>query len=166
MKALASVVAIALVALEAHAQASGAPARAEGYDRLEPFLGRWTLKGMEGRFVETCAWYDGRFHLVCNTENTRADGTIGRGMSVLGYLPNEDSYTYLGIGARGRNESMRGTWREGVLEFRAEARPGFPASRVRIGPFSQGGFPIVSEELSPSGAWERKSQGAYVRTGE
>ena len=119
---------------------------------------------MEGRFVETCAWYDGRFHMVCNTENTRADGTLGRGMSVLGYLPLENVYTYLGIGARGRNESMRGTWREGVFEFRSEARPGAPASRVRIGPFTGKAIPIVSEELSASGAWERKSEGLYVRT--
>jgi hypothetical protein len=54
------------------------PARAAGYDRLNPIVGRW---------------YDGNFHIVCETERKRKDGSIGRSMSILSYLPDKDRYT-------------------------------------------------------------------------
>src|SRR5688572_18657766 len=96
-------------------------ARAAGYEPLSSFIGRWTLKGDEDTYVETCGWYEGGFHIVCHTANKRSDGSIGKGMSILGYLPDKDSYTYHGIGSKGRNETMIGTFRSGIFEFDSES---------------------------------------------
>lgn len=51
-----------------------------------------------------------------------SDGSVGRGINILGYLPEEDAYTYYGIGSRGRNETMRGNF-EGSAE-RSASRGG------------------------------------------
>lgn len=66
-----------------------ASSRPAAYAPLQSFVGRWTVKGREAAFVETCDWYHGGFHIVCNSENRRADGSLGRGMSLIGYLADE-----------------------------------------------------------------------------
>ena len=140
-------------------------AGASGYDPLSPLVGRWTIKGSEETYLEVCRWFDGNFHLVCETENKRPDGSIGRGMSILGYLPDKDSYTYYGIGSNGRNETMSGVFRDGILEFTAEAEDhgGTLVSRVRIGPFSERMVPFVAESSSDRTNWTVDASFTYVR---
>lgn len=140
-------------------------ARPSGYDRLGSLVGRWTMKGSEGKFLEACRWYDGNFHVICETEGKRADGSIGRGMSVLGYLPDKDRYTYLGIGSTGRNETMSGTFADGVLEFTAESVENGKTlvSRVRMGPFSGREVPFVAESSADRVNWTVDASFTYVR---
>ena len=158
MALVATLVASSAIGVDAQPVAPSA-----GHARLAQLVGKWTLKGMEGRFRETCEWYEGRFHVVCHTENIRADGSIGRGMSILGYLPAEDAYTYHGIGARGRNVTQRGRFRDGTFEFVTPAAGDAPAIRIRLGPFGERGFPTVEEALAPDGTWTRRSSGEYVK---
>ena len=67
-----------LLALLAGAAARGQQApRHTGYDVLEGFVGSWTIAGQETTYLETCAWYHGERHIVCNTEYKRKDGSTG-----------------------------------------------------------------------------------------
>lgn len=140
-------------------------ARASGYDQLAPLVGRWTIKGSEETYVEVCRWYNGNFHIICETENKRADGTVGHGMSILGYLPDEDRYTYHGIGSKGRNETMSGTIADDVFEFTAEAIENGKTmiSRVRMGPFSGREVPFIAESSTDRVSWAVDATLTYVR---
>lgn len=140
-------------------------ARPSGYDQLSSFVGRWTIKGSEENYVEVCRWYDGNFHIICETENKRADGTVGRGMSILGYLPDKGTYTYHGIGSKGRNETMSGAFADGVFEFTAEAidNGATVISRVRMGPFPGREVPFVAESSTDRVSWAVDATLTYVR---
>ena len=83
--------------------------RHQGYAPLEGLVGSWTIAGKEGSYLETCDWYDGRRHIICNTEAKRKDGSISRGMSILSFVP-EQGYVYTGIGNRGRYETNDKKW--------------------------------------------------------
>ena len=139
--------------------------RASGYDRLGSLVGRWTIEGSEQKVVEACRWYKGNFHIICETENKRADGTVGHGMSILGYLPEKDMYTYHGIGSTGRNETMSGTFADGILEFTAGTIDNGKTviSRVRIGPFSERAVPFVAESSTDHVNWAVDATFIYVR---
>lgn len=159
-----TIAAACAVALAQAASAQPVPATGAGYERLAPLVGTWTVKGEEGRFRETCAWYDGRFHVVCHSENIRADGTLGRGMSILGYVPAEDAYTYHGIGARGRNVMLRGKFAAGVLVFTTVGAASSPPSRVRLGPLTDPQeFQLVEEVQGPDLAWTPRGEQRFVR---
>ena len=148
------------------AQTSAAePVRASGYDRLSPLVGRWTIKGREETHLEVCRWYDGKFHIVCETERKRSDGSIGRSMSILSYLPDKDSYTYYGIGDKGSNDAMSGVFHDGILEFTAEADDNGETivSRVRIGPFSAKEVPFIAETSNDRVTWKIDASFDYVR---
>ena len=154
------------ISLVGFAQTGASPAaRAQGYDRLASLVGRWTIKGSEDKYLEVCRWYDGNFHIICEIENKRADGTVGHGMSIMGYLPDKDTYTYHGIGSRGRNESMSGIFSEGVLEFTAEAfdKDTTVISRVRLGPFSEPEVPFIAESSTDRTSWAVDAAFTYVR---
>jgi hypothetical protein len=139
--------------------------RPSGYDRLSSLIGRWTIKGSEEMYVEVCRWYEGNFHIICETENKRADGTVSHSMSILGYLPDKDTYTYHGIGSKGRNETMSGAFADGVFEFTVEAvdNGATVISRVRMGPFSEREVPFVAESSTDRVSWAVDATLTYVR---
>jgi len=131
------------------------PARHPGYDKLQMFVGDWTIEGRESAYREKCDWFDGRFHVVCHTQSKRSDGTVGRGISILGYLPDEDAYTYHGIGSRGRNETMRGTFEGTTFKAHGESRDGgkLVKSRVTATPAAGGEFTFRAETSTDDGPW-------------
>ena len=139
--------------------------RAAGYDLLENFVGRWTIKGREDTYSETCAWFHGRFHVVCNTQIRRADGTTAHSMSILGYLPNENTYTYHGIGSLGRNEIQRGEFRDRTFVATREsvANGKRTVHRVRMGPFGGREVGFVSDEAVADGPWSNERSFTYVK---
>ena len=157
--------AVAISLVEKAQTSASMTVHAPGYDRLGSLVGRWTIKGREEKYVEVCRWYDGNFHIICETENKRADGTIGHGMSILGYIPDKNTYTYHGIGSNGRNETMSGTFADGILEFTAEAidNGATVISRVRMGPFSEREVPFVAESSSDRVSWATDATVTYIR---
>ncbi len=140
-------------------------APAAGYEPLALLAGRWTLMGREGSFVETCRWYDGGFHVICTAENKRPDGSTGKTMSILGYLPGNDSFTYHGIGNTGRNETMTGSFRGGIFEFISEIRRegSRVRERVRMGPFTGREVPFFVETAVDDAAWKDDGAFTYVK---
>jgi hypothetical protein len=120
-----------LIALPSHGQDD---VRHEGYKALDGFVGTWTIPGQESSYQETCAWYHGERHIVCNTESKRKDGSIGHSMSILSFVPDQ-GYVYTGIGSRGRYETHeKGTFQGGILEYIDQANG--ETTRIRIGPFA------------------------------
>lgn len=144
--------------------AQDAPERAPGYDSLQNFVGRWTEKGNEETFLEICDWYDGNFHVVCNAERKRKNGTLGRSLSILSYVPGQ-GYVHVGIGNKGSYETLQnGTFRDGVFEFLSSAKEGAKSTvtRIRIGPFAERGFPFVVDTSTDGGPWVAAGTTDYV----
>ena len=131
------------------------PARAPGYDKLQMFVGAWTIEGREGRYLERCDWYEGRYMIVCNTEAKRRDGGVTKSMSFIGYLPEEDVVTYHGFNSNGRNETQRGGFKGTTFQVEGEAVDAGKRvkSRVTITPKGDGTFTLLSESSTEGGAW-------------
>lgn len=150
----------------AHAAiAQDAPDRPPGYDHLQHFVGRWTERGNEKTFLEVCVWFDGKFHVVCNAERRLADASVGRSLSILSYVPNE-GYVHIGIGNKGSYETLQnGTFREGLFEFLSTTKEGDKSivTRIRIGPFSENGFPFVVDTSTDEGPWVVAGTTDYVK---
>ena len=130
-------------------------ARPAGYDKLQMFVGTWTIEGREDRYRETCDWYEGRFMIVCNTEAKRKDGGVTKSMSLIGYLPEEDVVTYHGFNSRGRNETQRGGFKGTTFWVEGDARVDgkMVKSRVTITPKTDGTFTLLSESSTEGGPW-------------
>lgn len=138
------------------------PSRHAGYDPLGAFVGSWTTAGQENTYLETCGWYHGERHIVCNTKATRKDGSVGHSMSILGFIPDH-GYVYTGIGSRGRYETHeRGTYEDGILEYIDQANG--EITRIRIGPFMDRSIIPFIVQTSKNGAdWDLAESFNYIR---
>jgi hypothetical protein len=97
--------------------------------RVGYFAGRWNYEGEakpspmgpggKSSFSETCEWFDGGFHLVCHSEGKSPMGA-GKGRSVIGYDPNEKTYTYYAISSLGEGFFVRGTVSDKVWTWNNE----------------------------------------------
>lgn len=136
--------------------------RHEGYAPLEGLVGRWTIAGQESTYLEVCDWYDGKRHIICNTESKRKDGSTSRSMSILSFVPDQ-GYVYTGIGSRGRYDTYRGgTYTHGVIEYSDSSAE--PRTRIRIGPFRDKNTVPFSVHSSRDGVtWEQADSFSYVR---
>jgi hypothetical protein len=154
---------LALLAIAAAAPAFAAE-RAPEYDALQLFVGAWTQQGSESVFREDCDWFEGRHQVVCHSTRQRDDGSVSRGMSLLGYTP-ADGYVYTGIGSRGRFEMLRGgRFQDGRFVFESTATEDGKAvaSRITIGPRTDAGFHFVVETSTDGGPWTHADTTVYL----
>jgi hypothetical protein len=152
---------LAALALTSPSSAQEEP-RPEGYAPLEGLVGSWTIAGKEGTYLETCDWYDGRRHIICNAEFKRKDGSTARAMSILSFVP-EQGYVYTGIGNRGRYETYRGgTYNNGIIEYLDHTAGAH--TRIRVGPFSDKNVvPFIVHTSQDGTKWELADSFNYVR---
>jgi hypothetical protein len=138
------------------------PPRNAGYAPLEGLVGSWTIAGKEGTYLETCDWYHGKLHILCNTESMRKDGSSSHGMSILSFIP-EHGYVYAGIGSGGRYETYSGgTFQNGVIEYSDTS--GGVHTRIRVGPFSDRNIVPFNVHTSADGTkWDQADSFNYVR---
>jgi hypothetical protein len=136
--------------------------RHDGYKALEGLVGTWTIQGQESTYQETCAWYQGERHIVCNTESRRKDGSIAHSMSILGFVPDH-GYVYTGIGSRGRYEThQKGTFQNGILEYTGHVDG--QTTRIRIGPFTDRKIVPFIVHISRNGIdWQLADSFNYTR---
>jgi hypothetical protein len=136
--------------------------RHEGYAPLEGLVGTWTIAGKEGTYLETCDWYEGKYHIICNTKSKRKDGSTSHSMSILSFVP-EQGYVYTGIGSAGRYETYRGgTHNNGIIEYLDQSAGAH--TRIRIGPFSDKKIVPFNVHTSQDGVrWEQADSFNYVR---
>lgn len=148
-----------LVSFPGHGQ--DAP-RHEGYKALDGFVGTWTVPGQEATYRETCAWYHGERHIVCNTRMKRKDGSTGHAMSILSFVPDQ-GYVYTGIGSRGRYETHeKGTFQDGILEYLDQADG--ETMRIRVGPFTdRKSIPFIVHTSKNGTDWELAESFNYIR---
>ena len=155
-----------LIVLSAYsASAADEPEPAPDYARLGMLIGRWTTEGNEKSFLEVCDWYHGKYHVVCHSERTRPDGSIGHGMSILSFVP-DSGYVYTGIGSKGRYETLHGgTWSQGALTFNSTTSEGGKTvvTRIHIGPPTDKEIPFVVDTSTDGGAWTRVETTTYVK---
>ena len=136
-----------------------------GYAPLKNFVGRWTTQGQETEFTETCDWYHGKFHVVCNAERKRADGSTGHSMSILGYIDGA-GYVYSGIGSKGRYETFeKGRWSDGKFFFDSTTSEHGKTitNRITIGPFTDEGFLFVVTTSTDGLTWTEADRTTYIR---
>ena len=88
------------------------------HKKLDQFAGSWTLDGdmkpgpmgPGGKMTESekCEWMEGGFFLVCRTDFKSAMGN-GTGLSILGYSPDDKSYTYREFNSWGEFDDSKGS---------------------------------------------------------
>jgi Protein of unknown function (DUF1579) len=112
------------------------PQRAPGpeHARLESLAGQWTIEGESrgDRFTrsETCEWFTGHFHLICQSEAAGATGVV-KGQSIIGYDSDAKNYTFYFISSIGTSVFMRGTVTGDVWTWSGELRVGGEVMKVR-----------------------------------
>ncbi len=125
--------AISLVAGSAWSQ-TPRPTPGLEQSRLENLAGRWTIEGESGGDLftrtETCEWFAGRFHLICQSEVASATGAV-KGQSIIGYDPGESTYTFYFISSTGTGIFMRGTVAGPVWTWNGELRVGGEPMKAR-----------------------------------
>lgn len=138
------------------------PPRHAGYAALEGFVGSWTVPGQEDTYLETCDWYHGKRHIVCNTESRREDGSMSYSMSILSFVPDQ-GYVYTGIGSRGRYKTHQGgIYKDGILEYIDRTDEGF--TRITIGPFDdRKSLPFNVHTSTDGTKWEPVNSFNYIR---
>lgn len=112
------------------------------HQRLGVFVGTWKVQGEQkasllgnatGTFrgTETCKWFAGNLHLVCEL-----DATIGRvpyrEMATLSYDPEGKTYTWFDIDNMGMNALGHGTLQAGTWTFVWETTAGGKRLRTRF----------------------------------
>ena len=102
MKAKILIAAALAAALPGTAQA-GAPQVEQGLSFL---VGEWTIAGFEGRYTDSCAWFEDRAFVVCNTMDGRRGGKPQRHVAALGWSAERGNYTYLGYAQDGSSKYM------------------------------------------------------------
>ncbi len=86
--------------------------------KLDMFAGAWTLEGdmkpsamgPGGKMTETekCEWMEGGFFLICHVDFKGAMGS-GTGLTIMGYSPDDKSYTYREFNSWGEFTDSKGS---------------------------------------------------------
>jgi hypothetical protein len=97
---------------------SGPPKPGPEHQKLAYFAGKWASEGEmkpgpsgpggKFTFAENCEWFASGLALVCHSEGKMQEGTV-KGLSVMGYDPEEKTYIYFETNSMGENVFSRGT---------------------------------------------------------
>ena len=93
----------ALAAAEAGPAFAGPPQVEQG---LAYLVGEWTIAGYEGRYLDSCKWFDSHAFVVCDTMDGR-HGENQHHVAAIGWSTETSSYTYLGYGQDGSSRLDR-----------------------------------------------------------
>jgi len=124
---IAQVLAIGVLAAPAWAQETAKPGPEQA--RVGYFAGAWRSAGevMASPMgpagatsgTETCTWFSGGFHLVCNGDATGPRGSAKTG-SIWSYDPAQQAYTYYGYNSMGEGFYVLGHVDGKVWTWKAE----------------------------------------------
>lgn len=136
---------------------------ADPYRALAFFEGKWTIKGSESTYRETCEWFQNRRFLICRAEDSEG-GSADWTMSIFGYSRDKQAYTHTAFPSSGAQRTIQG-WVDGqTWTFTGESQAANETHRshVTITP-TENGF-VFRREVSTNGRpWERKQEYTYVR---
>jgi hypothetical protein len=119
------------------------------------FAGRWTVKGSEATYTETCEWLSKNSFLICKAQDTDPKDP-GTSTSIFGYSPEDQTYSYAGFDSSGGSRNLRGWFNAKVWMFVGQRERGITSARwqVTITP-TEVGFHF-REDISENGAAELK----------
>ena len=156
-----------LTLIAASAAAIGAPASAgapEVEQGLAFLVGEWTVAGAEGRYRDSCTWFDDRAFVVCDTTDGRR-GKPQRHVAVMGWSATAGNYTYLSYGQDGssRMETCFASDRKGLMCLgERRGKDGYAQTRSHIWP-TPTGLGISQARSVNGGPWSEVGQVAYIR---
>ena len=135
----------------------------ESRERLEMFVGSWTIPGQENSYSEICEWYHNRSFIVCNTEEKRPQG-VSKSVSVLGFSELSGMYTYYSFGSSGGSRFLNGFLRGDEWLFTGErpVRGDMVRAQVSIKPTTSG-FAFREERSTNGAPWIVAAQVDYIR---
>jgi len=109
--------------------------------KLDYNIGTWNVEGEAkpfgpmpgGKFTATekCEWYSGGFFVVCHSEGAGPMGPA-KGVSFMGYDPNEKVYTYHEFTSTGEAIDSKGTVSGDTWDWTAESKMGNAKISVRV----------------------------------
>jgi len=119
----------------------GPPKPGPEIKRLAYNIGTWNLVGeakpfgpMPGGKItakEKCEWLSGGFFVTCHSEGTGPMGPV-KGVSFLGYDPNDKVYTYHAFNSTGDAIDAKGTVNGDTWNWTAESKMGDTKMSVRV----------------------------------
>ena len=129
-----------VVSIQAQAP-QGPPKPGPEVNRLAYNIGTWNIVGEAkpfgpmpgGKFTATekCEWYSGGFFVTCHSEGTGPMGPA-KGVSFMGYDPNEKVYTYHEFTSTGEAIDSKGTVNGDTWSWTAESKMGDAKISVRV----------------------------------
>jgi Protein of unknown function (DUF1579) len=154
-----------------------APKPTAEHQRLEYFIGNWTTEGEMmasemgpgGKMTSTdkCAWFEGKFHVVCHSEGTSPMGP-GKNIGILGYSTEEKVYTYYGVDSSGmamttvpRGKLQGDTW---IYDDESLMGGQKVRTRVTIKQLSPSEYTFKMETPTPDGKWATLMQSTSTKT--
>jgi hypothetical protein len=119
----------------------GPPKPGPELKKLDYNIGTWNVEGEAkpfgpmpgGKFTATekCEWYSGGFFVMCHSEGTGPMGPA-KGVSFIGYDPNEKVYTYHEFTSTGEAIDSKGTVTGDTWNWTAESKMGDAKISVRV----------------------------------
>ena len=136
------VVCVMFFVISIQAQApQGPPKPGPEVKRLAYNIGTWNIVGEAKPFgpmpggkitaTQKCEWYSGGFFAMCHSEGTGPMGS-GKGVSFLGYDPNEKVYTFHEFTSTGDVIDSKGTVNGDTWNWTAESKMGDVKISVRV----------------------------------
>ena len=133
---------------------------------LQTLAGRWTLQGLEDRFLEICEVYPGGYFLVCNAEFKLKSGALSKSVSILGYSVEDGHSTYYHYGSRGESQTLTGRIDlSGNFHFEGvDIIDGKPANlRISMTKGEGQNYNFKEETSIDGGPWETTAELVYIR---
>jgi hypothetical protein len=130
------------LAISIQAQApQGPPKPGPEVKKLDYNIGTWNVEGEAkpfgpmpgGKFTATekCEWYSGGFFVMCHSEGTGPMGPV-KGISFMGYDPNEKVYTYHEFTNTGDAVDAKGAVNGDTWNWTAESKMGDTKMSARV----------------------------------
>ncbi len=160
------VIPLAIFLIVALNQANGQPKEpSTEHKKLSAIVGRWTIQGMEDRYLEICEMYQGGYFLVCNTEFKTKSGGLSKGVSIMGYSTEGKHITYYHYGSSGESQTLKGRIdEEGNLFFEGEELIKGKLTKTRVAMNKAGENYNFKEETSvDNGPWTTSTEIVYIR---
>jgi len=153
---------IASLLLTVHGQSNGP---SNDHQKLKALVGRWTIQGMEDRYLEICEMYNGEYFLVCNSEFKSKSGKINTSVSIMGFSVIENHMTYYHYGSSGESQTLTGSAdEEGNFYFEKEDLVEGKMTRTKIAMRKVGeNFNFKEETSVDNGPWTTTTDMVYVR---
>ena len=110
---------------------AGSPKPGPEHQKLAYFAGKWDIDadmkpstfGPGGRatYKQSCDWFEGSFAMVCHFEGT-VQTRLLKGLSIMGWDPAAQTYTYFSTNSSGQGTFSRGTVEGGLWTWNNETK--------------------------------------------